>query len=172
MDIFATALDAAGLAPTKPIDGRSLLPLMRGETKVGPHDQLFCAGEHSTHFSDSYFDAKVEEIAHGGGDRAGDEGTCPLFAWRQDSDTVLTYITTIHPGVYPELPAGRPEQKLYFNLKTDPQEDNNVFADTPAVEKAETELGRWLDQTKPPLVKHADGYKELLQMGAPATPVP
>ena len=41
-DMLPTALDAAGLpAPTdKPFDGRSLLPLLRGETKA-LHEQLF-----------------------------------------------------------------------------------------------------------------------------------
>ena len=172
MDIFATALDAAGLAPTRPIDGRSLLPLMLGKTTVGPHPELFAAGEHSTHFSDSYFDAKLEDVTHGKPERTGEEATCPFFAWRQDSDTVLTYITPIHPGTYPEFPNGRPAQKLYFNLKTDPQEDNNIFSDTPQVEKAETDLDNWISQTKPALAKHGDTYKELLEMTAPPTPVP
>ena len=171
MDIFATALDAAGLAPTKPIDGRSLLPLMRGETKTGPHDELFCAGLHSTNWSDSYFDAKVEEKARG--HKSADGMTCPLFAWVQDEDSVLTYISSTQPGTYPEFPNGRPEQRLFYNLKDDPRENTNIFADTPVVQKASADLGNWLAKTKPPVTKHVSDYKELLQMSAsPITPVP
>jgi uncharacterized sulfatase len=168
MDIFATALDAAGLAPTKPIDGRSLLPLMRGQTKTGPHDELFSAGLHSTYFSDSYFPGDTEEIDRGHAD-VSDEKKCPLYAWRQDSDTVLTYITKIQPGLYPEFPQGRPEQRLYYNLKTDPQEDSNLFSDTPQVEKASGDLGDWLRTTKAPIIEHAEDYKQLFQMAPPSS---
>jgi arylsulfatase A-like enzyme len=172
MDIFATALDAAGLSPTKPIDGRSLLPLMKGETKIGPHEELFSAGLHSTYFSDSYFPGDTEEIERGGKETRSDEKKCPLYAWRQDDSTVLTYITRTVPGLYPEFPQGRPEQRLYFNLKSDPQEDTNLFADTPAVEKASSDLGDWLKTTKPPLIEHAADYKQLFQMAPSSTQVP
>jgi uncharacterized sulfatase len=169
MDIFPTALDAAGLAPTKPIDGRSLLPLMRGQTKVGPHDELFAAGLHATNWSDSYFEGEMPVAKP---PKSKDEMTCPLFAWRQDDSSVLMYISKTNPHIYPELPNGRPQQRLFFNLKDDPKEMNNIFADTPEVEKANAELGAWLQNTKPPLVKHASDYEQLLQMTSSTTPVP
>jgi uncharacterized sulfatase len=169
MDIFPTALDAAGLAPSTPSDGKSLLPLMRGQTNVGPHDELFAAGLHATNWSDAYFEGEMPEIKP---PKSRDEMTCPLFAWRQDDSSVLMYISKTKPHVYPQLPNGKPEQRLYFNLKDDPKEMNNLFADTPEVQKANAELGAWLQTTKPPLVKHESDYAQLLQMTSTTTPVP
>ena len=169
MDIFATALDAAGLAPTKPIDGRSLLPLMLGQTTAAPHDELFAAGLHSVNWSDSYFEGDTP-IAHP--KKIHDEMSCPLFAWRMDDSTLLLDLSATPPGIYPEFPTGRPEQKFFFDLKKDPKETTNLFADTPAVGKAEAELGAWLQNTKPPLVKHATDYQQLLQMSPAPTHVP
>ena len=169
MDIFPTALDAAGLAPTKPIDGRSLLQLMRGETTVGPHPELFAAGLHGTGWSDSYFKGDAPEIVHV---KAHDELTCPMFAWRQDDSSLLMYISQTKPHIYPEYPNGKPEQRLFFDLANDPREMKNIFSDTPQVQKAQAELGAWLATTKPPLVEHAADYTQLLQMSAPPAPVP
>jgi uncharacterized sulfatase len=167
MDIFATALDAAGLKPTKPIDGRSLLPLMIGQTTTGPHDQLFCAGIHSANWSDTYFgDAPSGEVHSG---PIHDEKTCPLFAWRQDDGSILTYITRTAPGLYAAVPNGLPEQRLFYNLKTDPMENTNLYADTPEVQKAAAELATWLSQTKPPTAIHQSDYPELLKMSSGST---
>ncbi|MCU0781401.1 MAG: sulfatase-like hydrolase/transferase, partial [Akkermansiaceae bacterium] len=43
LDLFPTVLAAAGIdgTPGKPLDGKNLLPLMKGETKERPHQTLF-----------------------------------------------------------------------------------------------------------------------------------
>jgi uncharacterized sulfatase len=170
MDIFATALDAAGLKPAKPIDGRSLLPLMLGQTKVGPHSKLFSAALHATAWSDNYFKGDAVQVER---TNYHDEPTCPLYAWRQDDveDSLLMYISKTDPHLYPEFPDGRPEQKLFFNLRVDPQEENNIFADTPQVQEDSLELGEWLDQLKPPVVKHAAHFQQLRAMSATPQPL-
>jgi uncharacterized sulfatase len=183
MDIFATALDAAGLQPTQPIDGRSLLPLMRGETQTGPHEQLFCACLQSIAWSDPYFEPKGLEITpqwEAGNSihlcwkevkeslyppEKTDQLKSPFFAWVQEDKSLLMYVSSTLPGLYKKFPDGRPQQKLFFNLQDDPREETNLYADTPAVKKATFDLGNWLKQTQPPHVKHASDYKELLEMG-------
>ncbi len=171
MDIFATALDAAGLKPAQPIDGRSLLPLMLGQTKVGPHSQLFSAALHSTGWSDNYFKGDTFEPGH---PKYHDELTCPLYAWRQGDldESLLLYISKTDPHLYPDFPDGRPEQRFFFNLRADPKEENNLFADTPLVQEANLELGNWLEQMKPPVVQHAAHFQQLREMTAAHTPVP
>ena len=162
MDVFATALDAAGLTPTRPIDGRSLLPLMQGKTKISPHAEIFSAGLHSTNWSDSYFDPQTLELRRQKNE--GEPARCPYYAWVQNPESVLMYITTTQAGLYSELPKGRPGQKLFFDLQDDPREEKNIFADTPAVKAAAGKLGGWLRQTQPPHFKHLADHKELLRM--------
>ncbi|MBM4010832.1 MAG: sulfatase [Planctomycetes bacterium] len=41
MDVFATTVAAAGIAPAVEIDGVDLLPYLRGETRGVPHERLF-----------------------------------------------------------------------------------------------------------------------------------
>ena len=174
MDISATALDAAGLTPPKPMDGRSLLPLMLGQSKAGPHDEIFGAGRHSASASDPYFPGSSgnerRTMANGG---ENDDGECPLFAWRLNEESVLMYISKTLPGLYTALPDGRPAQKLFFKLKDDPTESKNVYDDaSEEVRKANAELKRWLETTRPPLFKHESDYNELHAMSEAAAAPP
>ncbi len=41
IDIHPTILDLLGLVPTHPVDGQSLAPLIRAETRHGPHQYVF-----------------------------------------------------------------------------------------------------------------------------------
>ena len=162
LDAFPTALAAAGLAPGKPVDGRSLLPLLEGKTEASPNENIFSAGVQSVNWSDSYFTPGALEVKEP--NNYAESGKCPYYAWVQNPETLLMYVTPTKPGVYAEFPTGRPAQKLFFNLPADPRQTNNIFGDTPAVQTAAGELRGWLQQTQPPPLKHLDDYQELLQL--------
>ena len=156
LDILPTALDAAGLKPPQPVDGQTLLPLLRGEAVPSPHERLFSAGLHAGNWSYPYFETNKNKR---------DEGTCPMYLWGLSKTSLLMFISPTHPGVYNAFPQGRPAQTLFFDIRHDPQQKNNLYAPGPDVKKAATAIATWLRTTIPPAAIHQSDYHELRQMG-------
>ena len=157
LDILPTALDAAGLKPPQPVDGQTLLPLLRGEVAASAHQRLFSAGLHAGNWSYPYFETNKNKR---------DERTCPMYLWGLSKTSLLMFITPTLPGVYNAFPQGRAAQTLYFDIGRDPQQKNNVYAPGPEVQKAATAIANWLQTTTPPAAIHQNDYREFLRMNA------
>lgn len=54
LDILPTALASAGITIPKEmqVDGRNIMPLLQGETKISPHQYLYWAGPGARHYSE------------------------------------------------------------------------------------------------------------------------
>jgi uncharacterized sulfatase len=155
LDILPTALDAAGLKPPRPVDGQTLLPLLRGQTTASPHELLFGAGLHAANWSYPYF-----EITG----RARDEKTCPMYLWGLSKTSLLMFITPTQPAIYKAFPSGRPAQTLLFDVQKDPNQTNNVYAPGHVVNQIADMIANWLRTTTPPTAIHQSDYQELMQM--------
>lgn len=114
-DILPTALDFAGIEIPGHIDGRSLKPLLTGETDKGPHDIVFSSGLHATRWSFSYFGEKIF-----------DSDRCPLFAWAVTRDHVLLYLTATPAGLYETYPDGLPPSMQLSELSSDPKQSSDL----------------------------------------------
>ena len=171
LDILPTALDAAGLAPSKSVDGRSLLPLLEDKTTASPHDMLFSACLHSTAWTYSYFsDWKVMvnwkvDVELLDKKRINDMGTCPLYVWGLKKDSLFMIVSKTMPELYTAFPEGRPARHLYFDLKKDIKETVNLYAETPetTLQPGEAAIRDWFAQTQAPASRHGAEYQSLLQ---------
>ncbi len=159
-DIMPTALAAACLPEPPGIDGRNLMPLLRGETTTGPRTGLGSAGLHSTRWSYSY--------ETGGGLNAKDAQECPLYAWYLEGDKLLVKTTSVRPGLYKALPGGLPASTRLFDFANDRHQRTDLAAaETDIGRKLEASLHDWLGGMKEPLASQQDDYKQLLGAGTP-----
>ena len=157
LDILPTALDAAGLKPPQPVDGQTLLPLLRGAVTTGPHAWLFSAGLHAVNWSYPYFETNG---------KGKDERTCPMYLWGLSQTSLLMFITPTHPGVYDAFPEGRPAQTLFYDIRKDLKQTKNLYAPDADVKQGSAAIANWLRTTTPPTAIHQDDYHELLEMDA------
>ena len=152
LDILPTATEFAGLPIPSKIDGKSFVSFLSSKEKSGPRQSINVAGIHSTSWSNSYFGEKLKT----------DRSRCPLFGMTLEGDSVFLKITQTTPGLYKSYPDGKPGEEFFFDLKTDPMEMHNAFAENP--EKAQhlkKEFTSWVAQTKQPVNNHEDGFAEL-----------
>ena len=156
LDILPTALDAAGLKPSQPVDGATLLPLLRGQTTASPHQHIFGAGLHAAMWSYPYFDTAG---------KVRDEHTCPMYLWGLSKTSLLMFITPTQPAIYKAFPSGRPAQTLLFDIQKDPKQTNNRYAPGgPEANEMTAATANWLRTTTPPTAIHENDYQKLLQM--------
>lgn len=153
-DILPTALDFAGIDIPENIDGRSLKPLVTGETKKGPHEIIFSSGLQSTRWSHSYFGEKHKK----------DSGKCPLYAWGITDEHVLLYLTETPKGLYKTYPDGLPAKQQLSNWQDDPKQSNNLIEKEGQTHKTiKIQINDWLKQMAVPVLNHQDDYHELLE---------
>lgn len=154
VDLLPTALEAFGLSAPEPLDGRSLLPLLRGETQTLRETFV---GEHTEHLvgepnpSRSIRDERFKYIRN-----------YPVAG--EFANNVLDFSLTWRSWVKlakddPELRermlrfVRRPPEELY-DLADDPAEARNL-ADDPAqaatLERLRAELDEWMRATGDPL---------------------
>lgn len=153
MDIMPTALHAAGFHVPPNLDGRSLLPLLKGQQTGPVHNQLFMAGPHATSwgFPDAYSNPK-------------DPLKAPLHASIRSGDWVYRIIGPTVPGLYPHLPNGKPRQVMLFNVKKDPGEKSNVVESQPEVARElDRQLSEWMSNTELPAHGDKARWQEVRQ---------
>jgi uncharacterized sulfatase len=153
-DVMPTILEEAGSEIPPGIDGKSLLPLLRGETAKGPRDSLVSCGIHSSHWSYFY---------EGGGDiNLRDGPVSPMYVWALKGDSLLLQITPLKPGIMASLPDGLPARTLLYDLSADRQQRKDLHGLYP--EKTETlkrEIQRWLHEMPEPLSSQQEDYRML-----------
>jgi arylsulfatase A len=143
-DWLPTLLAAAGMALPKdnlPLDGRSLLPLLRGEQAELPERRFW---QFSRYYPTAYHNAAVRD-----GDWKlvrpvmGDGVDGPVLGILKPRGIVEPPHQFIEDTPYiPQLPPGLPAQ--LFNLRTDPQELHDLAAQYPdRVERMEQMLDDW-----------------------------
>jgi N-sulfoglucosamine sulfohydrolase len=163
MDLMPTFLDLAGIKNQPVMDGKSLVPILKGE-KTEPHDEVFLERErHCLCRAEMNYGAgypiraiRTKEYLYIRNFRpernpAGDEtipGTPSIFG---DVDGGLTKMYMIDnrnlPAVYPYFKLAfekRPAEELY-NLKNDPYNIHNV-ADSAMYSSVKASLSKRLDE--------------------------
>lgn len=123
MDILPTLIDAAGGSVPEEIDGRSLLPLISGQSQAPVHDHLVWAGLHARAWG---FLLNTSYKTHG------TERNHAPPAWVVvKKPYLLRYVGTIEPEVYQEEPLGGPPVYELFNYLDDPAETRNLAEEMP-----------------------------------------
>jgi len=155
-DVLPTVVEAAGASMPENIDGKSLLPFLKGEAEKGPRDHLVSSAIHSSRWSYGY-EAEGENNKR-------DASSCPLYAFSIQGDRLLMHITAFKPGLYDALPNGMPDQTLLFDLKSDPHQQTDLHAQYPEqVSLMNRQIHDWLIETKEPLTSQQEDYKRILE---------
>lgn len=153
-DLLPTVVDAAGATVPAGIDGRSLLPFLRGEKMVGPRDSLVSCGIHSSHWS--YFYEGDGDI----NDRDGRQS--PMYAWVLEEDALFLQITPLNSGIMDSLPDGLPARNMLFDLSADRQQRWNLYDQSPERAAAlQKQIPQWLSGMKEPLTSQKKEYRVL-----------
>ena len=133
MDLFATALAAAGAAPPddRTIDGKDLLPLLEGRAE-GPHEVIF--GQQGARLA-TVRDGRWKLHVLPASDR---REPMPEGRWVDprgpDGVTLLAPYEQYQPTDYPGLRTGdAPRAPSLFDLERDPGEQHDVAAEHPDV---------------------------------------
>jgi uncharacterized sulfatase len=128
-DVFATSLAAAGVPspPGRRIDGKDLLPLLKGETTESPHEALFfMAGARLAAVRSGRW--KLHVVAPGAArDREWKPEDPYTDPRRPDGVRILAPYEQYHPSRHPGGRTGDPAAAgALFDLRTDPSEQRNV----------------------------------------------
>jgi arylsulfatase A-like enzyme len=148
IDLFATALDAHGVAPPQGTEGRSLLPLLRGET--APLREVACYGRYG----------EAMQIT---------DGEWTLVLWPPGAENGPLYWYSTLPPVFDAARASGPltfrngraaypatcprgtQQTRLFHTATDPRQEQDVTAGHPEVAaRLRRALTAWLESVNAP----------------------
>jgi uncharacterized sulfatase len=125
MDILPTLIDAAGGVVPDSIDGKSLLPLIKGENDNPVHDHLVWTGIHSR-----YWGFMRESIIE---PSAGERSKAP-FAWAVVCDGyILRHVGAIVPGLYKDMPDGATPSTRLYKIMDDPAEITDLAEQKSAI---------------------------------------
>jgi arylsulfatase A-like enzyme len=126
MDLFTTALKAAGIAPPddRVIDGKDIMPLFTSDAR-SPHEAVFGQrGERLAVVRDGRWKLHVLPPAYGFAPKAGGKWIDPRAP---DGVTILAPYEQHQPSDYPGLHADdAPAAMALFDLQNDPGEQHNV----------------------------------------------
>ena len=136
MDLFATALKVAGLAPPadRVVDGADIFPLLTSDAK-SPHEVIF--GHQGARLA-TVRDARWKLHVLAANDRR--DNTRPGVRWidsrAPDGVTLLAPYEQYQPSDYPGLRTGdAPQPMALFDLSADPGEQHNSADKNPDVVK-------------------------------------
>ena len=154
MDILPTLIDAAGGVVPDSIDGRSLLPLLKGKKDEAVHDYLVWTGIHSRTWG--FMRESIMEPS------AGERSRAP-FAWVVVKDGyILRHVGEIVPGLYKDLPEGAAPATRLYKFQEDPAELMDVSAEMPEILKSMREIYRNESADfPPPFYVGVDKWKEI-----------
>ncbi len=155
MDILPTAMAAAGLKTPVGVEGRSLLPVARGEAKT-VHENLLWAGIHARAWG------FTRETTIGDFNQRREESP---GAWLvTDGTYALRYVTATPKGLFRDLPEGEAAHYELHDLREDPGEARNLAAQLPEVVAKLAKVYR--DRAKslaPPAKWRRDRWEEMNQ---------
>lgn len=157
MDILPTALAAAGAAIPEGIDGRSLLPLIAGETP-SVHERLYFAGIHAAAWGYSgayvYGDAQARRDLWPG-------------AWAVvEGDYILRFVGRLDRGLEQAWPEGRPSHLALYDLADDPIEQHDLSKRDPErVERMKRDFQSFAKELPPPHRWDRRRWEELIAQG-------
>ena len=142
LDILPTLIDAAeGVVPDS-IDGKSLLPLLKGENDETVHDYLLWTGIHSRTWG--FMKESVIEPS------ARERSQAP-YAWVVVKDGyILRHVGKIVPGLYKDLPDGSPPATRLYKFLDDPAEIMDVSEEMPEILKSMRDIYRKESADFPP----------------------
>jgi len=167
LDVIPTAMDFAGIPLPTHIDGKSLKPLLTGDSQKGPHDVIYSSSLHSTSWSYSYFGETVKS----------DRNRCPLYTFAVSADYVLLYVSSTPSGLYETYPDGLPSSRQMSDINVDPKQSTDITdSNTALAETYRLKLSAWLGEMSPPSANHQDQFAELIaetgeQIGDGSVPV-
>jgi uncharacterized sulfatase len=119
MDILPTAIDAAGGKIPEDIDGKSLLPYLRGKSREPVRDHLVWSGIHARAWA---FMSHMSFLPH-----LEAREKAPS-AWAVvKKNYILRYIASVPPELWKDFPEGRDPVFELYNYNNDPQETKNLI---------------------------------------------
>lgn len=126
MDIMPTALIFAGVELPLDLDGKSLQPLLQGQTQESPHDLFIWAGIHSR----AWGFGRYGTPGNPDGWRDGSPGGWVI---KDKSGHLLRRISSMPAGLHPDLPDGHPARFELIDTRTDPHELINLYQEEPEI---------------------------------------
>lgn len=156
MDIMPTAIEAIGGKVPEDLDGKSLYPILQGDTTKEIHDYLYWAGMHSASWG--YLIMKTNKTHHTINPYAP-----PAWAIKK-GDYLMRYVGTLDSNVYLDYMNGREPVFELYNIATDPGEQNNIINELP--QKAHELAEIYFNESKkfpPPVNWGMYRYKDLMQ---------
>jgi arylsulfatase A-like enzyme len=146
MDIFPTVCDLVGIAAPAWVQGKSLLPLVRGETDV-LHEQLFA----EVTYHAAYEPMRAVHTPRYKYIKRFDNRTAPVQPNVDDSPSKTVW----HDHGWAERPI---DAELLYDLIFDPNESNNLVANlryADVLADMRGRLQRWMTETHDPLLAGA-----------------
>jgi N-sulfoglucosamine sulfohydrolase len=143
LDLFPTVCELAGIEPPDRLDGRSLLPLVRGEVDR-LHDELFAEITYHAAYEPQRA-VRTERFKY---IRRFDDGDRPVLPNCDDGPTKDALIAA-------GWALAKRESEQLFDLALDPNEMRNLIGDPRFAEVAEelrVRLQRWMERTDDPLL--------------------
>ncbi len=173
VDLVPTILDILGLPPKKDAQGRSFLPLIRGEPGATPRKQVFSHTEHNTRFDE----AKKASFEHVSvyTDIYKFIRAKILLPFEEEFFKInwVSRFRTLaeRTGMNPEdIRQGTVFRELY-DLRTDPNEQKNVFSEHRKVaQHLERQVDQWLQETLRRRMELAPSKIEMVLVELPRWP--
>ena len=147
-DLFATALEFAGLKPPadREIDGKDLLPLLTGKSDAGPHEYVFSTrgNKVATVRSGKW---KLHVLPPGGKQKVWKPEDPYTDPRGPDGKRIIAPKEQAHPSQYPGVQTGvEGKAGLLFDLAADRAEQKDVAAANPEIVQRLTEAAKRFEE--------------------------
>lgn len=153
MDVLPTAMQAAGLSLPAGVEGLSLLPLARGQTRQ-LHENLLWSGIHARAWG------YTGDTTIGPYNQRREESP---GAWVvTDGTYLLRYVTATPAGLFNDMPEGEAGHYELHDLREDVQEERNLATQLPqVVERLKAVYAKRARSLPPPSKWRRDRWEEL-----------
>jgi len=154
MDMLPTALDAAGGELPDMIDGKSLLPMLKG-SETAHHKELYFVGIQAAAWG---FDEE-KTLVNAQQNRDQWHGSWAIV----DGDYILRYVGTLKPSLEKAYPDGRAPYYSLHNIKSDPLEQINLYKQHPELaERMKAKYNAYAQTLPPPHGWNRSIWEELV----------